>query len=311
MSEIVVVGSLNMDMVVQVERRPMPGETLLGSQFFMSPGGKGANQAYAAGNLGASVTMIGALGDDVFADTIRNNLTSVGVETSPIKSIPQQSSGVALISIDANGDNSIIVAPGANQSIKREDIHHHESIITKAKLLIVQLEIPLEVVIEAVTIAHQAGVPVLLDPAPAQPLPDHLLSMVDYITPNETEIYQLTGIKVTDVHTATMAAEILLNKGVKTVFAKLGSKGVTVVTSDRIETFIGYDVVAVDTTAAGDAFAGAIGVAIVEGKSVWEAAQFANAVGALTVTRYGAQQSMPDRHETEQLIQYNRTDNES
>lgn len=302
MSHIVVAGSLNMDMVVKVDRRPDQGETVLGNGFFMSPGGKGANQAYAAGALGAAVTMIGHLGDDIFADTMCNNLAKVGVDISAITTVTQESSGVALISIDAEGDNSIIVAPGANKCITAVDIRNKENIIKNAKLLIVQLEIPLEAVIEAVKIAHQNGVQVLLDPAPAQSLPDDLLQMIDYITPNETEIFQLTGIEVTDTQTAQLAANILLNKGVKTVFAKLGSKGVTVVTANQVETCCGYEVAVIDTTAAGDAFAGAIGTAIVEGKDVWEAAQFANAVGALTVTRYGAQQSMPNRQETEQFL---------
>lgn len=307
MSDIVVVGSLNMDMVVKVDRRPDRGETVLGNGFFMSPGGKGANQAYAAGALGASVTMIGRLGEDVFADAIRNNLAKVGVDTSTVDTVPTDSSGVALISIDSEGDNSIIVAPGVNMSITADDIRAKESIIKQAKLLIVQLEIPLEAVMEAVEIAHQHGVQVLLDPAPAQPLPDHLLQMIDYITPNQTEILQLTGVEVTDADSAKDAADVLLNKGVKTVFAKLGSKGVTIVTSNQLETCSGYEVAVLDTTAAGDAFAGAIGTAIVEGKDVCEAAKFANAVGALTVTRYGAQQSMPNRQETEIFIREHTT----
>jgi len=303
MSDIVVVGSLNMDMVVRVERRPNQGETVLGSHFFMAPGGKGANQAYAAGNLGASVSMIGCLGNDLFAEQLRNNLRSVGVDTSSIHTDPEEASGVALISIDPEGDNSIVVAPGANNKITAADIRGQEQIIKMAKLLIVQLEIPLEAVMEAVAIAHHHGVEVLLDPAPAQSLPDELLRRVDYITPNESEIFHLTGVKVSDTKTAKVAAAELLNKGVKTVFAKLGSKGVTVVTANQTQSIEGFKVNVVDTTAAGDAFAGALGVALTEGKCVWTAAQFANAVGALTVTRYGAQQSIPNRKETEEFIQ--------
>lgn len=301
-AEIVVVGSLNMDMVVKVDRRPTKGETLLGSGFFMSPGGKGANQAYAVGNLGGSVAMIGRLGTDVFADSLHQNLKNVGVDVSPIDITEDESTGIALISIDRDGDNSIIVAAGANERITASDILKNEGLIKQAKLLMVQLEIPLEAVMESIEIAHHHHVPILLDPAPVQSLPDEMLKMIDYITPNETEIYHLTGIEVTDTKNAKIAAVELLGKGVKTVFAKLGGKGVTVVNVNQSRSFEGYVVEVVDTTAAGDAFAGALGKALAEGKDVWSAAQFANAVGALTVTRLGAQPSIPNLKETEDFI---------
>jgi ribokinase len=301
-TDIVVVGSLNMDMVVKVERRPTKGETILGSDFFMSPGGKGANQAYAVGNLGGSVAIIGRLGSDVFAESLHSNLRKVGVDISAIDINKNESSGIAIISIDGNGDNSIIVAPGANKRVSTGDIRRKESLIKNSKLLMIQLEIPLESVIEAIEIANYHHVPVLLDPAPARQLPDEILKMIDFITPNETEIYHLTGIEVTDNKSAKLAAVELLGKGIKTVFAKLGAKGVTVVNVNRSHHFPGYAVDVVDTTAAGDAFAGALGKALSEGKDVWAAAQFANAVGALAVTRYGAQQSIPNLMETEAFI---------
>lgn len=301
-SDIVIVGSLNMDMVVKVERRPEQGETVLGGDFFMSPGGKGANQAYAAGKLGASVAMIGKVGNDIFAEKLLSNLNEAGVNTQYIDNIAEQASGIALISVDPEGDNSIIVAPGANRVLDAEFVRKQEDAIRNAKLLMVQLEIPLESVMEAVTIAKRHNVPVLLDPAPAQPLPDELLAMVDYIVPNESEIAQLTGIKVTDSRSAKIAAVELLRKGVTTVFAKLGEQGVVVVNSNRTFILKGYKVDAVDTTAAGDAFAGALGTALVAGKDLWAATQFANAVGALTVTRPGAQSSMPDLQETESFM---------
>lgn len=302
-SDIVVVGSLNMDMVVTIDRRPERGETLLGDDFFMSPGGKGANQAYAAGRLGASVSMVGMLGDDLFADKLLDNLNGAGVTTEHIAKVEDMSSGIALITIDADGDNSIIVAPGANQQMTPERAQLMEEVISEAKLILVQLEIPLDSVHEVVEIAHKHGVPVLLDPAPAQSLPEGLLRMVDYIVPNESENSQLTGIQVKDEETAIEAGKKLLEMGVKTAVSKLGAQGV-VITEASGSTFVpGYRVNAVDTTAAGDAFAGAFATALVAGKTLLEAAAFANAVGALTVTRHGAQVSMPDLKETELFVE--------
>ncbi|TJY43331.1 ribokinase [Cohnella pontilimi] len=301
-SDIVVVGSLNMDMTVKVARRPNRGETVFGNNFFMSPGGKGANQAYAARRLGASVSMIGRVGADVFGEQLRSNLQRIGVDMSSVEALPGQSSGIALISVDPEGDNSIIVALGANESITTADVRRYEALIRQAKLLMVQLEIPLESVMEAVEIAHLHKVPVLLDPAPARPLPDELLKMVDYIVPNESEIAELTGIKVFDEPSAIRAAAVLMGKGVKNVFSKLGGKGVVVVKPDQTFHVEGYSVEAVDTTAAGDSFAGAVGAALVAGKDVIEAARFANAVGAIAVTRAGAQASMPELAEVESFM---------
>lgn len=301
-SDIVVIGSLNMDMVVQVDRRPERGETLLGTHFFMSPGGKGANQAYAAGKLGASVALIGLVGDDMFADQLLANLQQAGVDTSLIGRVSDEATGVAFITVDKDGDNSIVVAPGANSRVTPEFIRKHEEAISKAKMVMVQLEVPLESIVEAVTLADKHGVPVILDPAPAGPLPDELLAKVKYIVPNESEISQLTGTLVSDIRTAKTASVELLRKGVDTVFSKLGGQGVVVTNANRAFNIPGYQVKAVDTTAAGDAFAGALATALVGGKDLWAAAQFANAVGALAVTRSGAQSAMPDLAETEQFI---------
>ncbi|MBW5449096.1 ribokinase [Cohnella sp. CFH 77786] len=298
-AEIVVVGSLNMDMVVSLDRRPERGETVLGSDFFMNAGGKGANQAVAARKLGATVAMIGKVGSDVFADQLLAGLESTGVDCSQIEKVPGAATGVAFVTLDPEGDNSIVVAPGANRLLKPEDIRAREEIIRQAKVLMVQLEVPLETVKEAIVIAKRHGVLVLLDPAPAQPLPAELLGMVDYIVPNEKEIVQLTGVRVTDQVTAKIAAVELLRKGVSTVFAKLGEKGVVVVGANRTFFVEPYEVEAVDSTAAGDAFAGAVGTAIAGGKDVWSAAKFASAIGAITVTRKGAQASMPDLAEAE------------
>lgn len=301
-SEIVVIGSLNMDMVVQVTRRPERGETLMGSGFFTSPGGKGANQAYAAGKLGASVAMIGRVGNDVFADQLIQNLRQAGVDTSCIGRVEGESTGVALINVDQEGDNSIVVAPGANYRVTPDYVRQHEAAIAGAKLVMVQLEIPQESIVEAVAIAGEHGVPVMLDPAPARPLPDDLLAKVRYIVPNESEIAMLTGVEVSDEPSARRASAVLRDKGIGTVFSKLGGKGVVVTDADQSFTLPGYKVVAVDTTAAGDAFAGALATALVAGKDLREATAFANAVGALTVTRAGAQSSMPDLAEAEAFM---------
>lgn len=301
-AEIVVVGSLNMDMVVSLNQRPNPGETVLGNHFFINAGGKGANQAVAARKLGASVAMVGKLGVDLFADQLLAGLEQVGVDCSAIEKLPDQVTGVAFVTLDPDGDNSIVVAPGANLQLTPEDVRRHENLIKHAKLLMVQLEIPLETVMEAIAIAKRHNVQVLLDPAPVQHLSSEMLRMVDYIVPNKTEITQLTGIQVIDQLSAKLAAVELLRKGVSTVFAKLGEKGLVVVNSNNTFIVEPYHVNAVDSTAAGDAFAGAIGAAIVSGKDIWTAAKFASAIGAITVTRKGAQVSMPSLDEAEQFI---------
>jgi len=300
--QIVVVGSLNMDMVVQVDRRPGIGETILGRRFFTSPGGKGANQAYAAARLGGSVFMVGKTGADMFGEQLLRHLKEAGVQTEGIAACEEESSGVACITIDAQGENNIIVVPGANHRLTAEDIRQNEARIQSGGLLVVQLEIPMEAVLEAVRLAHHHRVPVLLDPAPACPLPDELLGMVHYITPNESEMQQLTGKKVHDPETAFQAAEELLARGVRIVFAKRGENGVAVLSRSERFHMPGFRVNAVDTTAAGDTFAGALAVALTEGKSLSEAVRFANAASALSVTRYGAQSSMPDRSETEAFL---------
>ena len=301
-AQIVVVGSLNMDMVVSLDHRPERGETVLGTDFFMNVGGKGANQAVAARKLGATVAMVGKLGADIFADQLLASLEQVGVDCEAIEKVSGEATGVAFVTLDREGDNSIVVASGANLRLTPEDVRKREDLIKQAKLLMVQLEIPLETVREAIAIARRHQVPVLLDPAPAQPLPEELLGMVDYILPNEKEIAQLTGIQVTDQLTAKLAAVELIRKGVSTVFAKMGEKGVVVVNANRTFFVEPYKVDAVDSTAAGDSFAGAVGAALVGGKDVWAAAKFASAIGAITATRKGAQASMPMLDEAEQFI---------
>lgn len=302
-ADVVVVGSLNMDLVIKVNRKPEWGETLLGSNFFVSPGGKGGNQAYAASKLGGSVAMLGCVGNDLFGEQLIKNLGETGTETAFIEKIKSESTGVAMININLEGDNSIIVAPGANSFVTPDYVRKHEQVISKAKVVMVQLEIPIETVLETAKIAKKHNVPCMLDPAPARSLPEELYNLVDYILPNENEINEITQIEVSDFNSAKKASMLLLSKGIGTVLSKLGGKGVVVTDSNQSFTLDGYEVPVVDTTAAGDAFAGAFATALVGGKDLREAALFANAVGALTVTRAGAQASMPDLDETIQFVE--------
>ena len=303
--DIVVIGSLNMDLVVRVKKKPEWGETVLGEKFFMGCGGKGANQAFAAGKLGAKVAMLGCVGQDSFGEKLLENLNNVGVQTKYIKKVQDVSTGVALINISSEGQNCIVVDPGANHHVTPDYIQAHADLIGNAKIVLVQLEIPLESVLEVAKICHQRNVPLLLDPAPAMDLPDDLLGMVDYIVPNESEISIITGLEVNDILSAKNASVYLLNKGVKNVFAKLGANGVVVTNANRVFHIEGYQVETVDTTAAGDAFAGALATALVNGNYLWAATQYANAVGALTVTKSGAQESMPSKEEVEEFIKNN------
>ncbi|MEH7386000.1 ribokinase [Bacillus sp. JJ1521] len=300
-ADIVVVGSLNVDMVVNVKQRPEWGETVLGHGFFTGNGGKGGNQAYAASKLGVSVAMLGCVGEDIFGEQLLKGLNEVGVDTSNIEKIRGVSSGVAVISVNADGENSIIVSPGANDYVTPEYVRKHEQVIREAKLVMMQLEIPLDTVLEVANIAHTYNVPVMLDPAPAQKLPDDLYKKVTYLVPNESELGIVADAKISDAETAKTASTKLLKKGVDTVFAKLGGKGV-VVLKDTESFFVDpFTVTTVDTTAAGDAFAGALATALVGGKNLQDATEFANTVGALTVTKKGAQASMPTLDETQEF----------
>ncbi|WP_449537973.1 ribokinase [Ferdinandcohnia sp. Marseille-Q9671] len=301
-ADIVVIGSLNVDMVVNVSNRPEWGETVLGHGFFMGNGGKGGNQAYAASKLGGSVAMLGCVGEDIFGEQLLSSLEDVGVDTNSIEKIPNVSSGVALISVNDDGENSIVVSPGANEYVTPEYVKKHKSVIRDAKLVMVQLEIPLETVMAVAEIAHKYSVPFMLDPAPARTLPDELYEKVTYLVPNESELGVITDSKITDIDSATAASKVLLVKGVHTVFSKLGSKGV-LVSSGNERFFVNpITVSAVDTTAAGDAFAGALATALVNGKDLQAATEFANAVGAITVTKQGAQVSMPTLEDTENFL---------
>lgn len=289
-TKVVVIGSSNTDMTIKAERLPKPGETILGGIFVMGPGGKGANQAVAARRLGADVSFICKVGHDIFGDNAIEGYRKEGIDTSRILR-SDKASGTALILVDAKAENCISVAPGANGDLSPEDIDSVADVIRSAGYLILQLEIPVESVLRAARIAHEAGVYVILNPAPACPLPRELFSYVSLITPNQTESALLTGIE----DNLDAAVDKLLEMGVKDVVVTLGSKGSMVVSGGE-RTFVpSQKVNAVDTTAAGDTFCGALCVALSEGCSLVQAAQFATKASALTVQKMGAQDSIPYR----------------
>ena len=293
---IVVVGSLNMDLVVRAPRHPQPGETLLGSEFHTFPGGKGANQAVAAARLGGQVKMIGRVGADAFGKSLIQTLTNDGVDTSQVKQLGV-ATGVALITVDEAGQNTIVVVPGANGELSPPDLLTAESVFEGASVVVMQLEIPLLTVMYAADLAHRHGARVVLNPAPAQQLGATLLKQVDVLIPNQPEAALLTGAA-----SASESAKRLLASGVCSVIVTMGDDGVLVV-ENEIETHLSaHRVNVVDTTAAGDAFVGAFAVALAEGCSTREAAAWGNAAGALAVTRAGAQPSLPARDELERLL---------
>jgi len=290
---VAVVGSSNMDLVVKSKRIPAIGQTILGGDFIMVPGGKGANQAVAAAKLGAEVFLIAKLGDDIFGSQSLNNFKKEGVNTKYVVQTKEAPSGVALIMVDDDGNNVIVVAPGANQRLSPENVKEAESSIVSSGALVAQLEVPLETVEFAAQLAGNCKVPFILDPAPAQKLNPELLKMVDVLTPNETEAQILTDIEVADEKSARAAAENLLERGVKAVILTMGAQGFLSATSESTEFVAAIKVDAVDATAAGDAFTGSLAVGLAQGQTLSEAALFANNVAALSVTKMGAQSSMP------------------
>lgn len=296
---IVVVGSSNTDMVVKSRRLPGPGETVTGGQFLMAPGGKGANQAVAAARLGAEVIFVAKVGADMFGDQALFGYQQEGILTDGIVRDPDHATGVALILVDDNGENSISVASGANHELGPQDIDRAAERIRSADVLVLQLEVPLETVEHAARLAAEAGVPVILDPAPApdSPLPDSLLRHVAYIKPNENEAERLTGVRVTDEASARQAAAKLLESGVQCAIVTLGPRGAVWMTREASGFVPGYRVQPVDSTAAGDAFSGALACGLAGGCSVEDAVRYACKVGALSVTKMGAQPSLPREDE--------------
>lgn len=296
---ILVVGSSNTDMVIKAEHLPTPGETILGGTFLMNPGGKGANQAVAAARLGGRVGFIAKTGNDIFGRQSLQLFQEEGIDTTHIISDRKNPSGVALITVDANGENCIVVASGANATLSPADLRKAHVTIEEASILLVQLEIPVEAVECAVNLAVSGETKVVLNPAPVCALSDELLSKVYIITPNKKEAEMLTGIQITDDISAERAAKELSRKGVTTVIITLGSKGAMVL-HENVFTMIAAPVVkAVDTTAAGDVFNGALVVALSEGMDMLAAVAFACKAAAISVTRMGAQSSTPFRNELE------------
>ncbi|MHC4117196.1 MAG: ribokinase [Planctomycetota bacterium] len=300
--KIAVVGSSNMDLVVKSNRIPAVGETILGGDFLMVPGGKGANQAVAAAKLGAQVYFVAKLGNDVFAEQSLGNFKKEAVNTKHVVQTGEAPSGVALIMVDDGGNNLIVVAPGANQTLLPPDVKKAESDIASCGAVVAQLEVPLETIECAAKMANDLKVPFVLDPAPARELSSELLSMVDVLTPNETEAQILTRIEVTDEESARAAAKNLLERDVKAVILTLGDKGFLLADDEQAEYVPSRKVDAVDSTAAGDAFTGSLAVGIAEKKAIMDAALFANYVAALSVTKMGAQSSMPTLGQVESFM---------
>ena len=286
-NKITVIGSSNTDMVIKASKLPAPGETILGGDFFMNPGGKGANQAVAAARLGGNVSLVAKVGNDIFGQQAKALFEADN--TYP--------SGIALITVDQHGENCIVVASGANGSLTTKEIDDAKEDILQSNLILMQLEIPLVTVEYATEIASKAAIKVILNPAPATKLSDSLLSKLYMITPNETEAELISGIPVTDFASAETAARYLANKGIRVIVITMGSKGALVFNDNKAIIVSAPKVEAVDTTAAGDVFNGALAVAISEGLDLKEAVEFACKAASISVTRMGAQASAPSRSE--------------
>lgn len=301
MKKILVLGSSNTDMTVKTPVMPVPGETVLGGDFTMSPGGKGANQAVAARRLGGDVSFICKLGRDVFGENALKHYLAEGLGTDGVlrSDLP---SGVALITVDNAAENCIVVASGANLDITPADIAASSDALRACDILLMQLEIPVPAVLQAARIAHEAGATVVLNPAPYAALPEEIFSYIDLFIPNETELSAFSGLPVGDVPSAVRAAEVLFAKGVGKMIVTMGSKGSLLLDGGAPRTVSAFRVDAVDTTGAGDTYCGALCVALAEGRTLDEAARFASAASALSVTRMGAQTAMPTRQEAESFL---------
>ena len=299
MSQLVVLGSVNADHVVQVPSFPRPGETLMASAYQVIAGGKGANQAVAASRLGANVAFIACVGDDDFGLRIYKEYQALGINVSGLMIASNMTTGVAMIQVADSGENSICIAPGANAALTPAMLAPHQHLITQADILLMQLETPLETILSAATMAKEAGTLVVLNPAPAIVLADELLAKVDIITPNETEAELLTGIKVDSIDSAVLAAAHLHTKGISTVMITLGSKGVYLSDRGQGQQIAGFNVTVKDTTAAGDTFNAGVLTGLQQGKTLNEAIIFAHGAAAISVSRFGAQTSIPLRAEVD------------
>ena len=300
--KIVVLGGINMDVVATVERMPEPGETVHGDGFFMAGGGKGANQALAAARLGAEAHMVGRVGDDDFGRTLLDNMRSAGVDMSGVALDPENSTGVAVIMVDGAGQNLIAEVYGANRASDGAQLEAAKRAMEGADALMLQLETLPEVSLAAARHARSLGTRVVWDPAPAAEMPEEGFALADFLTPNETEAAELTGIRVTDVSSARSAAEALLARGAGAAIVKMGYQGVFGATRSEQHYVPPMSVDAVDSVAAGDAFGAGLAVALCEGKGLYDALRYGAAAGALAVTRPGAQDAMPYTGEVEELL---------
>ncbi|HIH9016363.1 TPA: ribokinase [Enterobacter hormaechei] len=299
---LVVLGSINADHILNLETFPTPGETVTGNQYQVAFGGKGANQAVAAGRSGANIAFIACMGDDDTGERVRKQLASDNIDIAPVSVVAGESTGVALIFVNAEGENVIGIHAGANAALTTERVEAQRGIIAGAEALLMQLESPVESVLAAAKIAHENHTSVVLNPAPARVLSDELLALVDIITPNETEAEKLTGIRVENDDDAARAALALHDKGIGTVIITLGSRGVWASVNGEGRRVPGFKVKAIDTIAAGDTFNGALVTALLEGKAMDEAIRFAHAAAAIAVTRKGAQPSVPWRKEIDEFL---------
>ncbi|MBE3514129.1 ribokinase [Enterobacter cloacae complex sp. I2] len=299
---LVVLGSINADHILNLETFPTPGETVTGNQYQVAFGGKGANQAVAAGRSGANIAFIACTGDDDTGERVRNQLASDNIDTAPVSIVEGESTGVALIFVNAEGENVIGIHAGANAALTTERVEAQRGIIAGAEALLMQLESPVKSVLAAAKIAHENHTTVVLNPAPARVLSDELLALVDIITPNETEAEKLTGIRVENDDDAARAARALHEKGIGTVIITLGSRGVWASVNGEGRRVPGFKVKAIDTIAAGDTFNGALVTALLEGKAMDDAIRFAHAAAAIAVTRKGAQPSVPWRKEIDEFL---------
>lgn len=301
-SKILVIGSSNTDMVVKTSRFPASGETILGGDFFMNPGGKGANQALAAKRLGGNVSFLGKIGNDIFGRQAMQSLKEGGVNVDSVRIDPEKPSGIALITVDSKGENSIVVAPGSNDTLLPNDINETFPEFESSDIILLQLEIPLETINYVAEIAHKKKKKVILNPAPATHLSDKLLKNLYMLIPNETEAALLTGISIADEESAKQAALVLKSKGVEVIIITMGAAGAFVMTDEFAKMIKTPKVVAIDTTAAGDTFCGALVAKLSRNSKLEDALNFATAAAAICVTRMGAQPSIPFEEEVDEFL---------